>query len=137
MLSSRCNDRECRVLLPEGVRIGERATYPLRESGWSCSVDILPRCLTSGILLRRHSTWMSHIRNSAPPPFHSDVSHPAHSIRIFHIRCLTPDGRGGRFNFPGQTYPDPLIALIRRVSQPFCTMPRCSHEASRYVLPTF
>ena len=137
MLSSRCNDRECRVLLPEGVRIGERATYPLRESGWSCSVDILPRCLTSGILLLQHSTRMSHIQNSAPLPFHSDVSHSAHSIRIFHIRRLMPDGRGGLFNFPGQTYPDPLIALIRRVSQPFCTVPRCSPEASRYVRPTF
>ncbi|WKA06889.1 hypothetical protein VitviT2T_024767 [Vitis vinifera] len=56
-----CDDHECRVLLPEGVRIGERATYPLRESG---------------ILLRQHSTRMSHIRNSAPPTFHPDVSHP-------------------------------------------------------------
>ena len=60
-----------------------------------CSTDIPPGCLTSGILLRRHS------------------------IRIFRIRRLTPDGRGERFNFPGQTYPDPLIALTRGVSQPF------------------
>ncbi|RVX03782.1 Pol polyprotein [Vitis vinifera] len=110
-----------------------------------CSVAIPPGCLTSGILLRRHSTRMSHIRNSAPPPFHPDVSHPefcsaaippgcltssTHLLRIFRIRCLTPDGRGERFNFPGQTYPDPLIALIRRVSQPFCIVPRCSPEAS-------
>ena len=72
----RCNDRECRVLLPEGVWIGKRAIYPLRESGWSCSVDIPPGCLTSGILLCRHSTRMSHIRNFASPPFHPDVSHP-------------------------------------------------------------
>ena len=77
-----CDDRECRVFLLEGVRIGERAAIP-------------PECITSGILLRRHS------------------------IRIFCIRRLTPDGRGGRFNFPGRTYPDPLIALTRRVSQPF------------------
>ena len=34
-------------------------------------------------------------------PPHPDISHP--------------DGRGGRFNFSGQTYPDPLIALTRRV----------------------
>ena len=113
MLSSGYDDRECRVLLPKGVRIWERATYPLKESGWSCSTNISLRCLTSGILLRRHS------------------------IRIFRIRRLTPDGRGGRFNFPGQTYPDPLIALTRRVSQPFCTVPRCSPKASRYVPPTF
>ena len=95
-----CDDHECRVLLPEGVRIGKCAAIPLG-------------CLTSGILLRRHS------------------------IRIFHIQHLTPDGRGERFNFPGQTYPDPLIALIRRVSQIFCTMSRCSPEASRYLRPTF
>ncbi|RVW11856.1 Retrovirus-related Pol polyprotein from transposon RE1 [Vitis vinifera] len=135
-----CDDRECHVLLPEGVRIGERTTYSLRESGWSCSdsdvrsvssgggvptpctrrrppcdvwhrtfhpddshpefcsADIPPECLTSGILLRRHSIW------------------------IFRIRRLTPDGRRRRFNFPGQTYPDPLKALTRRVSQPFCTV---------------
>ena len=62
MLSSGCDDRECRVLLLERVRIGERATYPLRKSGWSCSTAIPLGCLTSGILLRRHSTRMSHIR---------------------------------------------------------------------------
>ena len=138
-----CDDRECRVLLPEGVRIGEHATIP-------------PGCITSGILLRRHSTRMSHIRNFAPLTFHPNVSHPKfcsvdippgcltsgillrrHSIRIFRIRRLMPNGRGGRFNFPGQTYPNPLIALTRRVSQPFCTVPQCSPEASRYVRPTF
>ena len=31
MLSSGCDDRECRVLLSEGVRIGERAACPLGE----------------------------------------------------------------------------------------------------------
>ena len=36
-----CDRRECRVLLPEGVRIGKRAVIP-------------PGCITSGILLRRH-----------------------------------------------------------------------------------
>ena len=103
-----------------------------------------------------HSTRMSHIRNFAPSTFHPDVSHSEfcsadippgcltsgillcrHSIRIFRIRRLMPDGRRGRFNFPGQTYPDPLIALTRRVSQPFCTVPRCSPKASRYLQPTF
>ena len=78
-----------------------------------CSAVIPPECLTSGILLCRHS------------------------IRIFHIRHLTPDGRGGRFNFPSQTYLNPLTALTRRVSQPFCTVPWCSLEASRYVRLTF
>ena len=58
-----CDNRESRVLLLEGVRIVERAAIP-------------PGCLTSGILLRRHSTRMSHIRNFALPTFHPDISHP-------------------------------------------------------------
>ena len=121
------------------IRIRERTAIP-------------PGCLTSGILLRRHSTQMYYIRNSVPPSFHPDVSHPkfcsadippgcltsgTHLLRIFCIRRMMPDGRGGRFNFPGQTHPDPLIVLIRRVSQPFCTVLRCSPEASRYVRPKF
>ena len=85
--------------------------------------------LTSGILLRRHSTRISHIRNSVRVTFHL--------LRIFHIRQTYLDGKGGRFNFLGQKYPDPPIAPTRRVSQPFCTVPRCSPEASRYVRPTF
>ena len=52
-----------------------------------------------------HFLWMSHSRNSIQPTFHL--------LRIFHIRRLPPDGRGGRFNFPGQTCPDPLMTLTR------------------------
>ena len=55
-----------------------------------------------------HLLWISHIRNSVRPTFHL--------LRIFHIQRLTPDGRGGRFNFPGQTCPDPLIVLTWRAS---------------------
>nr|CAN70837.1 hypothetical protein VITISV_008163 [Vitis vinifera] len=44
-----------------------------------------------------------------------DIAHST-SDRIFHIRCLTPDGRRGRFNFPDQTCSDLLIALTRRAS---------------------
>ena len=83
-----------------------------------------------------HLLWISHIRNSVRPTFHF--------LRIFHIRRLMLEGKGGRFNFPGQTYPDPLIALTQRASgadnsdyqEPFCTVPRCSPEASRYLPPT-
>ena len=38
--------------------------------------DIPPGYLTSEILLRRHSTLVSHIQNSSPPAFHPDISHP-------------------------------------------------------------
>ena len=34
---------------------------------------------------------------------------------ILHSNISQPDGRGGRFNFSSQTYPDPLIALTWRV----------------------
>ena len=42
-----------------------------------------------------HSTRMSHIRNSAPPTFHLDVSHPEfllcrHSTRMSHIQNSAP-----------------------------------------------
>nr|CAN81696.1 hypothetical protein VITISV_005746 [Vitis vinifera] len=66
-----------------------------------------PGCITSGILLRRHSTRMSHIWNSGRVTFNI--------LQIFRIRRLTPDGRGGRFNFSRYTYPDPLIVFTRRV----------------------
>ena len=87
-----------------------------------------PGCITSGILL--------------PLPFHPDVSHLEFCCAAIPPGCftsviLTPDGRGERFNFPGHTYPDHLIALTRRVSQIFCTVSRCSLEASRYLRPTF
>ena len=55
-----------------------------------------------------HLLRISHIRNFVQPTFHL--------LRIFHIQRLTPDGRGGQFNFPGQTCPDLLIALTRRAS---------------------
>ena len=80
-------------------------------------------------------------RNVWQSTFHPDVSHPESSPPPFNpdirIRRLTPEGRGGRFNFPGKPYSDPLIVLTWRVSQPFCTVPRCSPEASRYVRSTF
>ena len=83
--------------------------------------------ITSGILL--------------PPPLHPDVSHlefccRCHSIRLSYIRNSEAGWERGSFNFSRYTYPDPLIALTRRVSQPFCTVPLCSPEASRYVRPT-
>ena len=92
-----------------------------------CPADIQPSpgvshpesCPPSFHLLR-----MSHIRNSIRPTFRLlRMSHIQNSVRltfnllrISHVRRLTPDGREGRFNFLGQTCPDPLIALTRRAS---------------------
>nr|CAN62147.1 hypothetical protein VITISV_000925 [Vitis vinifera] len=44
---------------------------------------------------------------------------------ILHLNISQPDGRGGRFNFSGQTYPDPLVAYPVRHAQL-----QCSPEAS-------
>ena len=103
------------------------------------------------ILLRRHSTRIyqhnsirqtSHpdisaanpIRNSSPPTFHLDISHPDpatfHLLWISHIRvrstfhylrvlcnqCLLLDGRGRRFNFTRRTCLNPSVTLSRRTS---------------------
>ena len=69
-----------------------------------------------------HLLWISYIRNSIRPTFHllrisyirNSVRQKFHLLRIFHIWHLTSDGRGGRFNFPGQICPNPLIALTRK-----------------------
>ena len=71
-----------------------------------------------------HSLRMSHSRNSIRSTSHSlRISHSRNSIRptfhlfrIFHIRRPRSDGRGGRFNFPRQTCPDPSITLIQIAS---------------------
>ena len=101
-----CDRRECRVLLPEGVRIGKRAAIP-------------PGCITSGILLCRHSTRMSHIRNlhrrhsiqkSAPPPFHPDISHPTPDAgwerRAFQLPRSTISGSSD------SAYPQSFAAIL-------------------------
>ena len=67
MLSSGYDVQKCRVLLLEGVRIGECATCPLEESGWSCSRQ-------SGV--RQHF----HIRNSVRRHFHIRNSIRRHFI---------------------------------------------------------
>ena len=63
-------------------------------------------------------------RNSIrlPPLSTPDVSHPEFCCAAIPPVCFTsgilrPDGRGERFNFPGHTYPDQLIARTQRVSQ--------------------
>ena len=88
MLSFGCDVHECRVLLPERVWIGEHATCPLGESGWSCSEqpggaghfhigNSVRRNFTSGI----PSADISHPK-FRPPTF----SHPEFRPPTFHIR---------------------------------------------------
>ena len=81
----RCDAHECRVLLPEGVRIGERATCSLRESGWSCS-GYSPCHQGEGSLHHAHAD--SH---PCDVPSSPDIPHPEfwrsdvpHSLDISH-----------------------------------------------------
>ena len=77
----------------------------------SFSADIPPGCLASKILLRRHSTRMSHIRNSSPrchstrtsyirnsspPTFHPDISHPEFFFAAIPPEYLTSGILSGR-----------------------------------------
>ena len=103
-------------IFPKNCRV---APSPLRH----VASLIPPEHLISGILPRRHSTRVSHIRirptfylirmshyrNYVRPTSHFlRISHSRNSIgltfhlfRIFHIWRLPPDRRGGRLNFPG------------------------------------
>ena len=63
----------------KSVRIGYaiiRTGRPDTPSQGRVASHIPPGCLTSGILLRRHSTRMSHIQKSYPSTFHPDILHP-------------------------------------------------------------
>ncbi|KAL6328809.1 hypothetical protein AAG906_003826 [Vitis piasezkii] len=72
-------------------------------------------CLTSGILLRRHSTGIFHIRHLPDAEWER---------RAFQLP------RSNIFGSADSAYPESFAAI-------FCTMPRCSPEASRYLRPTF
>ena len=90
---------------------GRRSTFSGYLTSKILSADVPPSPDISHPKFCRptfHLLRISHIQNSVRSTFHL--------LRIFHIRRLKPDGREGRFNFPGQTCPDPLIALTRRAS---------------------
>ncbi|RVW29441.1 hypothetical protein CK203_101655 [Vitis vinifera] len=124
-----CYVRKCRVLLPKRVPDGKHHSFhsdgkhhSFHPDGNSHSFHLdvsQPQFYPANVLPYPHVSQ---------PPFYPDDFPPS---RIFHIWRLTPDGRGGRFKFPGQTYPDPLIALTWRASTTdisdypdFCTVPR-------------
>ena len=100
------------------------SSWPRRPPPLRCVAQLIPP--GQGILT--HSTRptfylirMSHSRNSVRSASHFlRISYSHNSIRpafhllmIFHIRRLPPDGRGGRFSFPGHTCSDPLVAPTR------------------------
>ena len=80
------------------------------------------------------------IRNSAPLPFHLDVSHPEFRSRMGEEELLRIYISGSS----NSAHPESFTAILHSTDSVhlenfatiFCTMPRCSPEASRYVRPT-
>ena len=61
-------------------------------------------------------TWHYRRPKHLIPPRGNSVQPTFHLLQIFHSRRLPSDGRKVRFNFPGQTCPDPLATLTRSTS---------------------
>ena len=79
MLSSGCDVHECRVLLPEEVRIGERATCP----SWWIRMELIRIALRAPCHPGEESLHLAHGEEFYPAgiPSHSDIPQS--------------DGRGG------------------------------------------
>ena len=137
MISSGCDVHKCRVLLPEGVRIGER-----HMSSWGIWMELIRIALRAPCHQGEGSLHLAHadgppcdIAQSTRGRIQSDrhFTSGIPSADISHPDISQPDGRGRRFNFPGQTCLDLLIVLTRRASEAdnldswdshFCTMQR-------------
>ena len=93
MLSSGCDDRKCRVLLPDGVRIDQAP----HVSSWGITMELLrmdPYTMHTWTitLATFHLLRISHIRNTVRVTFHH--------LRMFHIRRLPSDGKRRAFKLP-------------------------------------
>ena len=72
----------------------------------------------------------------AAATFHPDVLHPAHSIRIFCIQRMTPDGRGGRFKLlrihisgsAYSAYPDGRATILHKCCGVLLKLPDICHR---------
>ena len=80
-------------------------------------IDWRRRYLTPGWEIWMELLWIAW----RAPTFYIRISHSQMGEEdvpctdILHPDISQPDGRGERFNFSGQTYPDLLITLTRRV----------------------
>nr|CAN82821.1 hypothetical protein VITISV_041235 [Vitis vinifera] len=117
-----------RIAMHAPCHQGEGSLHLAHADGPPCDIA---HSTWGGILSGQLSTFSGYLTSGwekrAFQLPRSDMS--GSSDRIFHIRRLTPDGRGGRFNFSGQACRDPLITLTWRVFSQY-TVPRCSLEAS-------
>ena len=89
------------------------------------SLESISKSIIQGVWDPAHSIRLPLLYIRLPPFHPDDIRNSV--VAAIPSGCLTfwihePDGRGGRFNFSGYTYSDPLIALTQRVSQPFCTV---------------
>ena len=91
-----------------------------RVSSWGIQTELLRIAMHAPCHQGEGSLHLAHADGSPCDARHSlfhlgrnYVRPTFHLLRMSHIRRLTPDGRGGRFNFPGQTCLDPLIALTQ------------------------
>ena len=94
------------------------------------SADIPPGCITSGIMLRRHSTRMFHIRNSSPPTFHPDFSHPAPDAGWERRAFQLP-----RSNISGSSdsaYPESFAAILHSAAVFSWSFQICATDILRY-----
>ena len=121
--------------------------YHIRNSA---AAVILPECSHPKFCYRCHSTRMFTSEILLPPTFHLDVSHPA-DISGWEKRAFQLP----RSDISGSTdsaHPESFAANFaqcrgvllklpdmsnRHFEIFFCTVPRCSPEASRYLRPTF
>ena len=88
-------------------------------SSWGIRMELIRIALRAPCHQGEGSLHLAHAHGPPCHAWHSSF-HPGrnsirpifHLLRISHIRCLQPDGRGGRFNFSGQTCLDPLIGYF-------------------------
>ena len=105
-----CDVHECRVLLPEGVRIAWPRVLLGNPDG--VDPDSLAHSVSSGRGVPTPCTGRrSPLRNIA-----QSTRGRIPCADILHPDISQPDRRGGRFNFSGQTYLDPVIAFTQRAS---------------------
>ena len=87
-------------------------------SSWGIRMELIRIAMRTSCHPREGSLHLAHADGPPCDAQHSSF-HPGEEFCLANIPpspdISQPDGRGGRFNFPGQTCPDPLIALTRRV----------------------
>ena len=97
-------------MLSSGCDVHER-----RMSSWEIRMELIRIALRT---LCHLGEGFLHLAHADAPPCAAQLSLPGEEFRaltFLHPDISQPDGRGGRFNFSGQTYPDFLITLTCKV----------------------